>query len=266
MKKIISLFGALLVGAFLIPTSSAQAATTALSALQPGDLIRTEVSPSVSYYGADGFRYIFPNEKTYFTWYKDFKMVKWISVSDMQKIQIRGNITYRPGARLLKITSDPTVYAVSRNGSLRALATEQIATDLYGADWQKSVDDVPDAFFGNYQRGLALTEASLYSKTAESDENPTIADERSLKPAVQISITPDGFVDPTTYIKFGTPIRFVNTDTKPHSATEWDSLWGSGTLQPGESFNIYLPKIGSWGFYSTYDLPKTKMTGFVIVE
>ena len=51
-------------GTSFVPTVQA-AATGAFSA---GDLIKGESFSSVYYYAPNGKRYVFPNEKTYFTW------------------------------------------------------------------------------------------------------------------------------------------------------------------------------------------------------
>jgi len=138
------------------------AATTPIQNLTSGDLIRGESYNSVYYYGKDGFRYVFPNDKTYFTWYTDFSTVKWLSDSDLASIQIGGNVTYKPGVKMLKINSSPTVYAISAGGELRAIASENIANGLYGANWNKMIDDVPDGFFSNYSLGSSIDIASQY--------------------------------------------------------------------------------------------------------
>ncbi len=120
-----------------------------------GTLIKGSLS-SVYYCGADGKRYVFVNDKAYFTWYSDFTTVKTISDADMAMIPLGGNITYRPGTRMVKIQSDPKVYAISRGGTLRWVSSEAIAVQLFGADWAKMIDDVSDAFFVNYKIGAQI--------------------------------------------------------------------------------------------------------------
>ncbi len=122
----------------------------------PGDLIRTPSVSSVYYCGADGRRYVFPNAQTYATWYEDFSTVSVISLEEMSKIMLGGNVTYRPGIKLVKIQTDPHVYAVDINGRLRLMTTPAIAEKYYGADWNKKVEDIPDAFFTNYKIGDSI--------------------------------------------------------------------------------------------------------------
>jgi len=123
----------------------------------PGSLIRTPVSASVYYCGSDGGRYVFPNANTYATWYKDFSSVQTITTEDMAAIPLAGNVTYRPGLKLVKIQTDPKVYAVDRNGTLRWVTTTAIAVKYYGSTWAKKVEDIPDTFFTNYKIGDAVT-------------------------------------------------------------------------------------------------------------
>jgi len=118
-----------------------------------GSLIRIPSISSVYYCGADGQRYVFPNAQTYATWYSDFSTVKTISPEDMGKIRLGGNVTYRPGVKLVKIQTDPKVYAVDHNGTLRLMINPTIATKYYGAAWNKNVEDIPDTFFTNYKIG-----------------------------------------------------------------------------------------------------------------
>lgn len=119
-------------------------------------LIKTAAAPAVYYCGMDGKRYVFPNEKTYFSWYSGFGEVTTISTQTMSSIMIGGNVTYRPGMRMVKITSDPKVYAVAKGGILRPIASEAVAQELYGSDWNTKIDDISDAFFVNYTVGAAI--------------------------------------------------------------------------------------------------------------
>lgn len=268
MKKFISFFSIAISSFIFVFTiiPSAHAATIPLSQIKSGDLIRGSSFSSVYYFGEDGFRYVFPNDKTYFTWYKDFSTVKWISDSDMTKIQIGGNVTYRPGSKMIKINSDPTVYAISKKGTLRAIQSESVAIALYGTTWNKNIDDIPDGFFSNYQKGTVIELPTQYSISSETADVKTINEDKSLKMATVVHITKDGYVDPTVNIKSNTAVRWVNDDTKDHTASEWDGIWGTGTLKTGEAFTRYFIEKGTWMYYSKYDPPKTKMNGAIIVQ
>lgn len=116
-------------------------------------LITTTTTDAVYYCGADGKRYVFPNSRIFFSWYDNFNGVQTVTPEELASIPIGGAATYRPGSRLVKITTDPKVYAVSRGGVLRWITSEDVAEGLYGTNWAKQVEDLPDAYFANYQIG-----------------------------------------------------------------------------------------------------------------
>ena len=164
--------------------------------LQPGSLIKA-ASNAIYYYGADGKRYVFPNEKTYKTWFVDFSMV--ISIGDelLGEIPIGGNTTYKPGMRLVKITTDPKVYWVDRQGTLRHIASESIAKQLWGNTWYGLVDDLPDPFFINYKIGLPLDNPVISS--IESDYS--INEDKGLSSEPDPSPTSLGKINLTGYVE-----------------------------------------------------------------
>ncbi|MBI5369968.1 cupredoxin domain-containing protein [Candidatus Uhrbacteria bacterium] len=264
MKKTLSIGLAAFV--FALSTFPAIAASTIpASALHSGDLIRGTSLSGVYFYGEDGLRYVFPNDKTYFTWYSNFNSVKWLSDADLATIQIGGNVTYKPGVKMVKINSDPKVYAVGSGGTIRAVASEAVAKSLYGATWNKQIDDVPDGFFSNYKMGSLIELASQYSVSAEKADATNINADKNLKTPTVISIGATAYSPSTTTIESGTAVRFVNTSSTSQSASEFDSIWGTGTLKPGEHFTRYFKQKGTWTFYSKF-VPQITMTGAIIVK
>ncbi len=124
--------------------------------ISAGDLIKGSDS-SVYYYAADGKRYVFPNEATYFSWYPDFSTVKTITDAEVAAIEIGGNVTIRPGTKLVKIQTDPKTYAVTPGGVLRHIDSEARANTLYGPNWAQRITDIDESYFVNYQKGSAIT-------------------------------------------------------------------------------------------------------------
>ncbi len=114
---------------------------------------------AVYYYAMNGKRYVFPNEKTYFSWYPDFSHVQIIPNDQMSLVPIGGNITYRPGSRLVKFQTDAKTYLVTKGGTLRWTKTEGVARGLFGESWNQSVDDISEAFYINYKFGTPLDNA-----------------------------------------------------------------------------------------------------------
>ncbi len=118
-----------------------------------GTLIKSTASSAVYYCGADGRRYAFPNDKVYFTWFKDFKNVVTVSSEKLASAPIGGLVTYKPGSRMVKLQTMNAVYHIEKNGLLRWVSSPSIAAAMYGADWAKKVDDLNDAFFTSYKIG-----------------------------------------------------------------------------------------------------------------
>lgn len=128
----------------------------------------------VYYYAADGNRYVFPNSATYASWFSDYSFVITVSDQTLASIPLKGNVTYRPGVKLVKIQTDPKVYAIGKGGVLRWIENEALAEKLYGKDWNRKIDDVPDVFFTNYKIGDQIKNESDYSPSAVASEVLTI--------------------------------------------------------------------------------------------
>lgn len=146
----VTIFGSVGVGALAFPVT-AQAAT-----LNAGDLIKAS-GPAVYFYANDGMRYVFPNEKTFFSWFSDFSSVKTITDGELAAINLGKNVTMRPGTNLVKITTDDKTYAVTKCGTLHWIESEAIAKALYGDAWNTRIVDVPDAYFGDYVVGASVS-------------------------------------------------------------------------------------------------------------
>ncbi|OGG91298.1 hypothetical protein A3H03_00650 [Candidatus Kuenenbacteria bacterium RIFCSPLOWO2_12_FULL_42_13] len=148
----------------MILTMAVTAFTGTAKAVADGSVVKVAGSATVFYING-GKAYVFPNEKTYKTWYPDFSNVVTISSTELGTYTISGNVTYRPGTKMVKITDVATVYAVEPGGVLRSIVSEANAKALYGDNWNKKIEDVPTGFFVNYTVGSALTEGKYPTGT-----------------------------------------------------------------------------------------------------
>ncbi len=121
---------------------------------------------TVYFYATDGKRHAFSNDKVYFSWFTDFSTVKEVNATFLSSLTLGKNVTYRPGVKMVKFQTSPTVYAVAKGGVLRAIKTEKIAETLYGSDWNKQIDDISDVFWNNYTIGEPINLASDYDVIA----------------------------------------------------------------------------------------------------
>ncbi len=239
---------------------------------EPGDLIRGTSFSAVYYMGEDGFRYVFPNDKTYFTWYENFDTVIMLSDADLAKVQMGGNVTYRPWSKMIKINSDPKTYQVSTGGELRWITSEEVAIELYGANWNTKIDDVPDGFFGNYTIGAPIERSEDVGESICFDEGEpctyTITDDKELTAYATMTIDDmeyngamesDGVVE----IYAGQTVLFRNSDDVKHTATATDESWGTGTLNSGDTFVKRFDEVGTYYFYCSYH---PEMSGYIVVN
>jgi len=158
MKRHLFIAFLLIFGIWLVVGNPAEAVSSS-------SLIKAS-GPAV-YYVWEGKRYVFPNEHIYFSWYDNFDQVATVSDTELASYLIGGNITYRPGSKLVKIQTDPKVYAVSSGGALHWITSEEVATALYGPNWSKSVHDVSDAYFLDYRQGDPIAVPQDFDVTRE---------------------------------------------------------------------------------------------------
>lgn len=234
--------------------------------LSGGDLIKLPddmnpqslVDTAVYYFGADGLRYVFPNSKTYFTWYSGFNNVKIVDMTQLGTIGIGGNVTYRPGSKMIKIESDPKVYAVDAGGTRRWVTTEAIAIALYGSNWNTQIDDVPDSFFTNYPLGDAIDSTTEFNKTAVMNANTNINSDKGLAPPVEIAITANGgFLPLNVTVTQGRTVRWTNNTagnfrvaSNPHPAHSDLPGFDSANIPAGLNYVYKFRQAGTWGFHN----------------
>jgi hypothetical protein len=237
-----------------------------------GALIRASLS-SVYYYAADGKRYVFPNEKTYATWYADFSSVQRISDAELAAIPLGGNVTYRPGKRMVKVTTDPKVYAIDAGGTLRPIKDEATAIALYGSAWGTLVDDLPDAFFANYDVGTEISSAAQFSPSGATATAATIAADRGIAgtSGINIRAIPMGDGKYSTSAKKGYVWSCQTSFTGGGAFATGNWISGSTwdlTLKPTVDGSVSWPNAaftmtvaGSTRSFTSNALPKTHTTG-----
>ena len=132
--------------------------------------------PCHAVYYFDGKRHAFPNEKVYFTWYESFDDVIVVTADFLSSITLGLNVTYHPGTTMVKFVSQNTVYAVGEAGELRAVASEDVASSIWGSDWNTQIDDISDAFYGNYTFGDDIKSTSDFDPDAVESSVTNIID------------------------------------------------------------------------------------------
>jgi len=111
----------------------------ASASAQAGDLIKSAGSTTIYYLSSDGNKYPFADAATYNTWYKDTSGVVTVSADELASYATGVKILVRPGTKLVKKTTDKSVYAVEPNGVLRRIADPADAVALWGAKWGHNI-------------------------------------------------------------------------------------------------------------------------------
>lgn len=117
---------------------------------------------AVYYVGSDGKKYVFPDVKTYMTWYSDFKDVVRVTVAELDMYMDGGAVTYRAGTKLVKTEDTAKVYALSNGGVLHLIPSEAVAKTLYGNNWAKMVQDVIPGFFSSSYKFTGTDLSTMY--------------------------------------------------------------------------------------------------------
>lgn len=133
---------------------------------------RNTKDAAVYFVGSDCKKYVFPDPKTYYTWYENFNSVIKVEVAELDFYKDGGVVPYRSGVKLVKHPDTANVYAVEPNGTLRLVPSAEIARALYGDKWQSLVQDViVGYFFSSYSIGEPMTANSLPTGTLVKEKN-----------------------------------------------------------------------------------------------
>lgn len=133
-----------------------------------GNLVRGSTA-AVYFVSSDGKRHGFPNVTIFSGWYPDFSAVKQISDAALASLPLGKNVMMRSGTHLIKIISNPKVYAVEPDGTIRWIPSEETARTLYGTAWAQRVRDVDATLFGDYVEGDMVLVTALPAGLVASD-------------------------------------------------------------------------------------------------
>jgi len=223
----------LIIGVMMLTTMMTSGLTVQAAAPQAGDLIKMDGLSAVYFLGNDGKRYVYPSESVFYSWHKDFSGVVTISSSELASYPLGSNVVVRPGTKLVKITTDPSVYAVEANGTLRKIASEADAIAIFGANWAKRVIDVSDAFFTNYTISTPMASGALPAGTLVKNANSGSVylfdgtNYRSI--ATEAAFNANGFSFANVITITNTITAGGNAITSAESALIYDAQAGTGT-------------------------------------
>jgi plastocyanin len=103
------------------------------------------------------------------------------------------------------------------------------------------------------------------SELTEAEDNGTTAvdTEEDMGTTVEVMIEDFKFTPKEIRISVGDTIKWTNLDSEPHTATDNNDNFDSGTLAKGESFSMTFDEAGTFDYICTIH---PWMEGTVIVE
>lgn len=147
--------------------------------LTAGDLIKFQSGSAVYILNADLERMYFPRDEVYKTWYADFSGVNVVpnSCGDVYESArtLPLGVNYRPGSMLVKVNFNPDVYVVEPGNVRTKIASEAVASGLYGSNWATKVRDVSDEWWSNLENSgrtlsTVVPHEGMVVKTAASSQ------------------------------------------------------------------------------------------------
>lgn len=156
--------------AAIMPIAALAAPISAQAATPPALLKWTAPVPGMNsytyWYDPNGGRYVFLSDAAIMSWYPDAaSRVQETPVVELAKIPLKGTMSHKPASRLIRFSSSPRIYAVTRYGLLRWLTTENIVAALYGENWKASVDEISVADYPVYRFASPVTDEAEYAKS-----------------------------------------------------------------------------------------------------
>ena len=112
-------------------------------------VVELDENSSFYYIGKDGKRYIFTTPETYNSWFKGKTEVKKLTLEQIQKIELGGNITVRPG-NLITTSTAPGAYLVQKGGTI-SFVEEKVLKQIFGSNFSSRVINLPNYYFTNYK-------------------------------------------------------------------------------------------------------------------
>ena len=108
---------------------------------------------TIYYIKKSGQRLVFPDVGTYQSWFDDFAAIPSLSLAELYKYPLAGNVFYKPGRYLLRTPTDNNIYFVAPGGVLRPFKSHRLVKKIYGRPWAQWVREIENYYFTNYQIG-----------------------------------------------------------------------------------------------------------------
>ncbi len=158
-------------------------------------------SATVWYYGRNNKRYLFPSKSVFESWFgggsdkccvvrtvsnEVFNTIPAAFTTDPNGNILGGKVCYRPDAKIWKIDfgviypESDYLYVVVRNCTLRRLASEAVAEELFGPGWRNLLDVMPYVEYREYGQLPIIESRADFDPLFEQSRSMTIDNNQDL--------------------------------------------------------------------------------------
>jgi len=128
-----------------------------ISTVLAGWFVRSYSFDTIYYVDEYSIRYPFWDTNSFFSYADSFDEVVWVTDATLPTMDLGGPMLPAFGSVLVKIQSDPKVYAIDSGNVLRWVPSEDTAIALYGADWADYVIDLEPTTMARFTTGSDMT-------------------------------------------------------------------------------------------------------------
>ncbi|MBT6254322.1 hypothetical protein HOI83_03785 [Candidatus Uhrbacteria bacterium] len=155
-------------GRRVAPASGVEGASPLDGSLEPvstvsaGQFVRSYAFDTVYYVDEDMKRRPFWDARSFFTWGTDWDDIVWVTDATLSTMSLSVPMLPQPGHVLVKIESDPKVYAIEADPTdpakdiLRWIPSEAVANNIYGSAWADYIIDIEPTVYIRYTTGLDI--------------------------------------------------------------------------------------------------------------
>jgi hypothetical protein len=129
----------------------------AISTVATGEYIRSYSFNTIYYIDENGERRPFWDTNSFFTYTNSFDNVVWVTDATLPTMTLGAPMLPQPGVVLVKIQSDPKVYAIDTGNVLRWVPDEATAAALYSTAWADYIIDLEPTTFARFSVGDDMT-------------------------------------------------------------------------------------------------------------
>ncbi|KKU06208.1 MAG: hypothetical protein UX09_C0056G0001, partial [Candidatus Uhrbacteria bacterium GW2011_GWE2_45_35] len=133
----------------------------AISTVVTGQFVRAYGFNTIYYIDEDGARRPFWDTNSFFAYADSFDEVVWVTDATLPTMTLGAPMLPAPGVVLVKIQSDPKVYAIDTDNILRWVPDESTANALYGAAWADYIIDLEPTSFARFSSGGDMTASDI---------------------------------------------------------------------------------------------------------